>query len=223
MPGHKPSFVSTSLWQTPQACTLIRTCPTPGSGISRSTIRKSAPGLDTCATFIVPIAIAVVAINPPLNFGIVESTYCHFEMTTPLSAPLRRHLEDDFQLDRGAKRKACDAVHQTARVPVFSEDVLQQLRSGVSDSRLIANIARSGYRDAEPDDPRHFVERSQMLPRDSENIERREVSCLAARFYIKLRADATSELCLMAFRGKHSGQKKQIACLHSSGCSHAAK
>src|SRR5438067_13565350 len=67
IPGHAPSFVNTSLWHTPQACTLIRTCPAPGSGVSRSTILKSAPGLGTCATFIVPIA-TVVAIHPPLDF-----------------------------------------------------------------------------------------------------------------------------------------------------------
>jgi hypothetical protein len=52
----------------------------------------------------------------------------------------------------------------------LSEHVLQQLRSGVSDFRLIADISRSGHRHAEPDDPCHFVERSQMLPRDSEDI-----------------------------------------------------
>jgi hypothetical protein len=73
---------------------------------------------------------------------------------------------------------------------VLSEQVLQQLRSGVGDFRLIADISRSGHRYAEPDDSRHFVERSQMLPRDSEDIERREVSRLAPRFRIELRADA---------------------------------
>ena len=36
--------MSTSLWQTPQACTLIRTCPAPGSGISRSTISEICSG-----------------------------------------------------------------------------------------------------------------------------------------------------------------------------------
>src|SRR5580658_6269176 len=61
MPGQLPSLVSTSLWQTPQACTLMRTCPTPGLGISRSTISKSAPGLLICAAFIGAIAILVVA------------------------------------------------------------------------------------------------------------------------------------------------------------------
>src|SRR5579864_7484919 len=72
MPGHNPSLVSTSLWQTPQACTLIRTCPASGVGISRSTISKSAPGLETCAAFICAIFIGttlLVAINPPMNFG----------------------------------------------------------------------------------------------------------------------------------------------------------
>jgi len=41
------------------------------------------------------------------------------------------------------------------------------------------------------------------------------MSRLAAHFYIELRADAPKEFCRAAFRGKHPGQKKQIACLHS--------
>src|SRR2546421_5851224 len=127
---------------------------------------------------------------------------------------LPRHLENEFQLDRGAEWKACDAIHQAARALVFSENVLQQLRSGVSDLRLIAVISRSGHRYAEPDDPRHFVERAQMLPRDSEYIERREVSRLVPRFHIELRADAPNEFGHVAFRGKHPAQKKQIARLH---------
>src|SRR3954454_19861262 len=71
-----------------------------------------------------------------------------------------RHLENDFQLDRGAERKACDAIHQAARALVFSKDVLQELRSGVRDFWLTAHLSRSASRHAEPDDPRHFVERS---------------------------------------------------------------
>jgi len=41
-------------------------------------------------------------------------------------------LEDQFQLDRGAERKACDAIHHAGRILAFSEDVLEQLRSAVS-------------------------------------------------------------------------------------------
>ena len=51
-------------------------------------------------------------------------------------------------------------------------------------------------------------------PRDSEDVERREVSRLAPRFHIELRADASNEFRRAAFRGKHPGQKKQIARLH---------
>src|SRR6266481_2318784 len=112
-----------SLWQTPQACTRMRTSPTPGSGISRSTISKPAPGLEICATFMVATATAV-AINPPLNLsGIVEKQFLLFltERST-LPAALLPHLENDFQFDRGAERKAGDALHQVARVPFFSED-----------------------------------------------------------------------------------------------------
>src|SRR6267154_5051065 len=68
MPGH-PSFVSTSLWHTPQACTLMSTCPAPGLGISRSTISKSPPALEICATFIGAIATLVVAINASYEFS----------------------------------------------------------------------------------------------------------------------------------------------------------
>src|SRR5262249_12520157 len=63
MPGHWPSLVNTSLWHTPQAFTLMRTSPVPGFGISRSTISKSAPGLGTCAAFI------IVAMSPPTSFN----------------------------------------------------------------------------------------------------------------------------------------------------------
>jgi hypothetical protein len=54
-----------------------------------------------------------------------------------------------------------------------------------------------------------------MRSRDSEDVERREMSRLAARFYIELRADAPKEFCRTAFRGRHPGQKKKIARLHS--------
>src|SRR5436190_14797414 len=47
-----PSLTSTSLWQMPHASTFTRTCPLPGSGISRSTNSQSPPGLLICANFI---------------------------------------------------------------------------------------------------------------------------------------------------------------------------
>src|ERR1700682_3901994 len=140
-------------------------------------------------------------------------------MTEPFSIS---DLKNQFKLDRGAERKACDAIHQTARALFFSEDVLEQLRSGVSDFRLIADIARSGHRHAEPDDPRHFVERSQMLPRDSEDVERCEVSRLAPRFHIELRSDAPNEFRRVALRGKHAAQKEQKPLPHRCRTAQAA-
>src|SRR5689334_23050354 len=53
-----------------------------------------------------------------------------------------------------------------------------------------------------------------MLPGNSEHIERREASGLAPRFHIELSADAPDEFRPSALRGKHPGQKKQIARLH---------
>src|SRR5947209_2469493 len=65
MPGSRPSRVSTSLWQTPHACTRIRTCPAPGCGTSRSTSSKSAPGLGTCTAIIVAIACFLLVPDRP--------------------------------------------------------------------------------------------------------------------------------------------------------------
>src|SRR5271170_7742492 len=64
MPGHNASLVSTSLWQTPQACTLTRTSPGPGFGISRSTISHGPWAFATCTTL---IFFAFAAICPPQN------------------------------------------------------------------------------------------------------------------------------------------------------------
>src|SRR5262249_34025429 len=124
---------------------------------------------------------------------------------------LRRNLENYFEFDRGSERKARNAIHQTARALVFSEDILQQLRGGVSDLRLIPNISRGGHRHAESNDPRHSVERSQMLPRHGEDVERRNASRLTSVLYVELRANTPNEFRCGAFRGKHPAEKKQIA------------
>src|SRR5437764_9555268 len=57
MPGQRPSLVIASLWQMPQAWTLIRTDPGPGSGIGRSTSSRGPPGRETWATRIVAMRI----------------------------------------------------------------------------------------------------------------------------------------------------------------------
>src|SRR4029077_17003859 len=51
MPGHSPSLTSSSLWQMPQASTLMRTWPRAGSGVGRSTTSKFPLGLLTWTAF----------------------------------------------------------------------------------------------------------------------------------------------------------------------------
>jgi len=50
--------------------------------------------------------------------------------------------------------------------------------------------------------------------RDSEGIERREVSRLASTFHIEFRTDTPNELRAVAFGGKHAVQKNQIVRLY---------
>src|SRR4051812_45443441 len=118
IPGKAPSFVSTSLWQTPQACTLIRTCPAPGFGVSRSTISKSAPAFGTTATFIGAAATLVDSILPPIRLRpLVNGAVFVCRGDRPvLVGPLPGHLENELQLDRSTERQACDADHQATRI-----------------------------------------------------------------------------------------------------------
>src|SRR5580704_205829 len=53
-----------------------------------------------------------------------------------------------------------------------------------------------------------------MLPRDSEGVERCQVSGLASRLHIEFRAHAPDEFRFAAYSGKHSGEKEQVARLY---------
>src|SRR5207245_9309082 len=53
-----------------------------------------------------------------------------------------------------------------------------------------------------------------MLLRDSKGVDRRQISGLASRFHIEVRADASDEFRFAAYSGKHSGEKEQVARPH---------
>src|ERR1700747_1352388 len=76
-----------------------------------------------------------------------------------LATPLLLDFENNLQLDRDAEWKACHPVHQTARVFVFPEDLLQQRRSAVGDPRVFADVSGSRHVHTQPYGSRHFVER----------------------------------------------------------------
>src|SRR5207245_10665417 len=73
------------------------------------------------------------------------------------------YVKNDFQLDRGAERKACDSIHQAARALGFANDVLQQWptqprafpstcsvnRGGVQN--LVCLVHRSSFLTIKPD------------------------------------------------------------------------
>lgn len=87
--------------------------------------------------------------------GILLNSYVQRQNTNELQLPLqfvlsdrrrefqalRGHLKDHFQLDRRAKRKACDAIHKAAGILVFTEHVLEEFRSAISHLRLLADIS----------------------------------------------------------------------------------
>src|SRR5262245_30415530 len=64
----------------PQACTLIRTVPGPGSGTSRSTISKGPFGRATCAT-----RIFAMFLTPSARRAGGEAASCHSRHPTPVT------------------------------------------------------------------------------------------------------------------------------------------
>src|SRR5438128_11967118 len=91
MPGKVPSLVRVSLWQIPQAWTLMRTWPAAGSGTCRSMISRGPFGRGTWTTRMVDIgylhgagyqdreveAVASRALSPAttdLDFEVIYST-----------------------------------------------------------------------------------------------------------------------------------------------------
>src|SRR6202011_1199393 len=65
-PGNWPSTVNVSVPQIPQASTRIRTCPSPGSGIGLSTIRRLLGAATSTALYVFAISSSLAdAICPP--------------------------------------------------------------------------------------------------------------------------------------------------------------
>src|SRR5215472_3646565 len=136
MPGLEPSFVNTSLWQMPHACTLMRTCPEVGLGISRSMIWKSAPGLETCATFIVATETVIDDIQPPL---LAAETTNHLLATPRMVLVIRPKPTTQKELETSAVKpfyflnpvgpffqndSSTEAV-QVSKVPMVSRKLLR--------------------------------------------------------------------------------------------------
>src|SRR5580692_818219 len=99
----------------------MRTCPASGVGISRSTISKSAPGLDTCAAFICVIVIGttlLVAINPPMEISVIVESHLLLSARRPNIA---RHT---IRLPQGVAR----------------ENVVSVLYEGIEGMALVTNV-----------------------------------------------------------------------------------
>src|SRR5439155_23651767 len=79
-PGQRPSLTTKSLWQMPHASTFTRTCPAPGSGMSRSTNSQSPPGLLICAAFIFVFIKYLCFSFAPSREICPCSKLCHFSL-----------------------------------------------------------------------------------------------------------------------------------------------
>src|SRR5438552_17076985 len=92
-----------SLWQMPHASTFTRTCPAPGSGISRSTNSQSPPGLLICAAF---IFIVIKCLDDLLSPGLPAEF---------IISPYRQPLNASHHTSVGFSSTACEVI----RTPSF--------------------------------------------------------------------------------------------------------
>src|SRR5262245_59784321 len=98
MPGKVPSLVNASLWQTPQADTLIRTVPGSGSGTGRSTISKGPFGRETWATRMVAMTAPPACRSVTFRSRDAFMSPFGLQQQTKLSSLRRRHCFKHIQL-----------------------------------------------------------------------------------------------------------------------------
>jgi hypothetical protein len=130
-----------------------------------------------------------------------------------LSRLFTSHLKNDFQLDRGAEGKACRRRRLSGKRCLF------RTRPAATPKRHRRLSAGRGYLPRRPPTRQagryaSLCQRYQVLPRDSEDIERCEMSRLAPRFHIELCADAPNKFRSATFCGSIPLRKRQIARLH---------
>ncbi len=75
---------------------------------------------------VITTTLSVIFDIPILFFSFIEEI-CFSRRFSFQAGASCGYLKNQFQFDRHAERKAGYAVHQSARVFVFSENVLQQL------------------------------------------------------------------------------------------------
>ena len=67
-------------------------------------------------------------------------------------------FDDEFNLDRQAKRQACNAEHDAAGELILSEDLEQQLGRSIRDFRMVSEITLGGDVDAKVCDGLYLVQ-----------------------------------------------------------------
>ena len=75
-----------------------------------------------------------------------------------VSRPSGFNFEEDLQHDWHAEWKARNAKNHADRQLVFSKDIAQQLRRGISHLRLLEEVSFGCDVRHQPDDPGHLVE-----------------------------------------------------------------
>src|SRR2546425_12327154 len=109
----------------PQACTLTRTWPRLGDGISRSTISKSPPAFGTCATFI--FAICVLPLRKSMRDRLFDAAekvagYTNFRWHFSVKSGSQVFRSPSAQEGLPLLERACDvsACGQTERIRILA-------------------------------------------------------------------------------------------------------
>lgn len=127
-------------------------------------------------------------------------------------------FEDDFEFYGDAEREAGDADDCTNRCFLDAENISKQIRDSIPDSRLIDDLISGCCNEySESNKASHSIERTEMLPRRSEDAKSGCVGGIPRRLYIELFANAAYVLRLVLDNREHSAQEEQVACLDGLG------
>src|SRR5229473_3888741 len=121
------------------------------------------------------------------------------------------NFEKDLQHDRHPKWKAGNTKNHPDRQLVFSKDIAEQLRSGISHFRQRQEVLLSCQVRRQLDNPGHLIERAEVLSRGGEYVQRRNARCFPSLFDVVLSTQPAYELRYVPDDRENAAEMKHSA------------
>ena len=95
-----------------------------------------------------------------------------------------------------------------------AKHIAKQIRHRIRHRRLIEKITRRGNEHAQPNHPRHAIERAQMLLCRRQHAQRRDIRSISPSLRVQFFPQPPNILRLVIHHRQHAAEEKQVSRLH---------